>query len=215
MSYFNIPGWSGNPFDFPADFERWLQRLTALLNRTWYEDIRITPGSFDRPGISDPTFVAKTPGGGATTTYLCQFDVGNLASFSVQIPHSYIPGEDIKAHVHWTPAERGAAEGASATVGWKVDYSWANINGAFGAMATVDLSDACDGIDWQHQMTSDITITGTSKGISSMLVCNIKRTDTGTDDTWATNTSGNRPIFLEMDFHIPCNTIGSREWAAK
>jgi hypothetical protein len=209
--------WPPRPAGITADhfeFMAWLDILHQNLTTIQYDDVRITPSSFDRPGISDPTIVAQTPGGGATTTYMCQFDINNIASFTVQIPHGYLQGADIKAHVHWTPGARGTAE-STKTVGWKLDYSWASINGVFGAMATLDLSDACNGVDWEHNMTDDVTITGTGKGISSMLICNIKRTDTGTDDTWATNTSGNRPLLLEIDFHIPMNSLGSTGWAAK
>jgi hypothetical protein len=51
--------------------------------------------------------------------------------------------------------------------------------------------------------------------ISSMLLCNLTRTDTGTDDTWATNTSGNLPLILEVDFHYPIDTLGSRTSSSK
>lgn len=69
--------------------------------------------------------------------------------------------------------------------------------------------------DWKHQMTEDVTITATDKHISSMLLCNLTRTDTGTDDTWATNTSGNLPLILEVDFHYPIDTFGSRTSSSK
>ncbi len=100
-------------------------------------------------------------------------------------------------------------------MGWKVDYTWANINGTFGAMSTADLSDTCDGVDDKHQMTPEVTITGTDKSISSMLICNIKRTDTGTDDTWGGTASGQLPMILEIDFHFPIDTMGSRDWSTK
>jgi hypothetical protein len=188
---------------------------TLVLDEVVYDDIRVVPGSFDRPGASDPTMVAVTPGGG-TTTYLWEFKKNDIASFTVQLPHSYKTGQDIKVHIHWTPGDRGNEENGN-TVGWKIDYTWANINGAFGTMSTADCSDACNGTDWEHDMTPDIVIDGhtAAKGISSMLICNIKRTDTGTDDTWVSTTSGQLPLLLEIDFHFPIDTIGSRDWGAK
>jgi len=51
--------------------------------------------------------------------------------------------------------------------------------------------------------------------ISSMLICNIKRTDTGTDDTWASTTSWQLPFLLEVDFHYPISTLGSSDWYTK
>lgn len=192
---------------------KYSEDVGKVLNGTYWDDIRVTPGSFDRPGSSDPTIKAVTPGGG-TTTYLYEFAKNNIASFTVQLPHSYKVGSDISVHIHWTPGDRGNEEDGK-TVGWKIDYSWASINGAFAAMSTADLSDACDGTDWKHQMTPAVTISGTGKGISSMLICNVKRTDTGTDDTWASTTSGQLPLLLEIDFHFPMDMLGSREQSSK
>jgi hypothetical protein len=187
---------------------------TLELQETVWDDMRVVPGSFDRPGISDPNIVAVQPGGSGTTTYLYEFAKNDIASFTIQLPHGYKPGTDIYAHIHWTPGTRGNEENG-ATVGWKLDYTWASLNSNFGTMTTLDLSDACDGTDWKHQMTPDIVISGTGQGISSMLICNIKRTDTGTDDTWAGTASGQLPLLLEIDFHYQIDTIGSRQIGVK
>lgn len=180
-------------------------------NATVWDDIRITPGSFDRPGVADPAYVAYYPAGGGLGVYLPEFAKNDFASFTIQLPHGYKQGTDISVHLHWTPGDRGNEENG-ATVGWKVDYSWANADGTFGAMATADLSDACDGTDHKHQMTPQVTIDGhtTPKTISSMLMCNIRRSDTGADDTWASAVSGQLPLLLEVDFHFEIDTIGSR-----
>lgn len=189
---------------------------TLVLDETVWDDLRVTPGSFDRVGVSDPTIVAYDVNGGGTNTYLWQFDKNNIASFTVQLPHSYKTGTDIYCHIHWTPGANGVTESGN-TVGWKVQYSWANINSNFGTMATLDLSDACDGTNHKHQMTPDVVIDGhtVAKGISSMLICNILRTDTGSDDTWSGTASGARPMLLEIDFHYEIDTVGSRQISAK
>jgi hypothetical protein len=179
-----------------------------VLSTPAIDDIRIVPGSFDRPGVSDPAYIAYNPNGGAITTYLTEWQIDDIASFTVQIPHGYTIGTNISVHAHWTAGARGVAEN-SHKVGWKVDYTWANMDGTFGNMSTASLSDACDGTNHKHQMTPEVTIAGAGKGISSMLICNIKRTDTGTDDTWATNTAGNMPMLLEVDFHFEVDTLGS------
>ena len=183
-------------------------------NATVWDDLRIVPGSFDRPGVSDPAMVAYNPGGAGVATYLYEFALNNVASFTAQIPHNYKQGSPIYVHIHWTPRNRGVAE-AGATVGWKVDYSWANIDGTFGAMGTADLSDACDGTNHKHQMTPEVAIAGAGKNISSMLLCNVKRTDTGADDTWAGAIAGQLPLLCEIDFHYEIDTVGSRQQSAK
>jgi len=188
--------------------------LAMTGDATVWDDMRVVPGSFDRPGVTDPTIIAYDVNGGGVSTYLWQFQKNAIASFSIQVPHNYKSGSNIYVHIHWTPGPNGSAENG-ATVGWKIDYSWANINGNFGTMLTADLSDACDGTNHKHQMTPDVSITGTDKGISSMLICNVKRTDTGTDDTWAGTASGSLPLLLEIDFHYEIDTVGSRQRTAK
>jgi hypothetical protein len=179
-----------------------------------WDDIRITPGSFDRPGVADPTIVAYNVNGGGVSTYLYQFQKTAIASFTVQLPHTYAKGQSIYAHIHWTAGPRGNEESGK-MVGWKLDYSWANIDGTFGTMATLDLQDACAAADHTHQMTPEVVIAGTSKAISSMLICNVKRTDTGTDDTWSGTSSGELPMLLEIDFHYPIDMMGSRRRSVK
>ncbi len=182
--------------------------------RDEWDDLRITPGSFDRPGISDPAYVPYAPNGGGLTTYLPEFAKNDFASFSIQLPHGYKEGSDIYVHLHWTPGARGNEENG-ALVGWKVDYSWANINGTFPTMQTADLSDACNGVDHAHQMTPEVLISGAGKHISSMLICNVRRTDGGADDTWASAASGQLPLLTEVDFHFARDTIGSRTHSNK
>ena len=187
--------------------------MRHLAGMQW-DDIRVNPGSFNRPGSSDPTIVAYQPAGSGTTSYLYQFAKNNIASFTIQIPHGYKEGEDIFVHVHWTPGANGVTENGN-MVGWKVDYSWANFGSTFPAMTTADLSDVCDGTNHKHQMTAGVRITGSGKQISSMLICNITRTDTGADDTWSGTLSGALPMLLEVDFHYPINSIGSNEIEVK
>lgn len=181
---------------------------------TVWDDMRITPGSFDRPGISDPDIVAYDVNGGGVSTYLWEFAKNDIASFTIQMPHTWKEGTNIYCHIHWTPGSRGNEENGN-TVGWKIEYSWANRDANFGTMAVLDLSDACDGTDHKHQMTPDVAITGTGKTISSMLLCNVKRTDTGTDDTWSSTTPGQLPLLLEIDFHYEIDTAGSASRTAK
>jgi hypothetical protein len=188
--------------------------VTPVLDSYVWDDMRVVPGSFDRPGVTDPTIVAYDVNGGGVSTYLWQFQKNAIASFTIQMPHNYVINQNIYAHIHWTPGPRGNEE-AGAVVGWKLDYSWANINGAFGTMATLDLQDTCQGVDHVHHMTPDVVISGSGKDMSSMLICNIKRTDTGADDTWTGTASGSLPMLLEIDFHYPIDMMGSRQKATK
>lgn len=60
-----------------------------------------------------------------------------------------------------------------------------------------------------------VSLHGVGKNIFSMLMCNIRRSDTGTDDTWAGTASGQLPLLLEVDIHHESEAIGSRQRTAK
>lgn len=188
--------------------------LNIAVEQEVWDDLRITPGSFDRPGISDPAYVAYAPNDGALTVYVPEFGKDDFVSFFIQMPHGYKEGTNILVHLHWTPGARGNEENG-ALVGWKVDYTWANYGENFSDMQTADLSDACDGVDHRHQMTTEVSINGTGKTISSMLLCNVRRTDGGADDTWSSALSGQLPLLLEVDFHYRLDSLGSRTHSNK
>ncbi len=192
---------AGNYTEFEAD-----GTMVAHGNAATWDDMRIIPGAFVFAGLNDPTIVDWQPGGSGTTFKVYEFATSNQAFFTVQVPHGYKEGSNLSVHIHWTPGTRGNEE-ADKTVAWKLDYSWANIDGTFGVSATADMTDTCTGVDHAHLMTPAVDIPGTGKTISSMLVGRIYR-DTG--DSWVGTLSGQRPILLEIDFHFEQDTIGSR-----
>ena len=183
--------------------------LKMVGNATVWDDLRIVPGAFQFPGNQDPALQDWRPGGAGTTYKVYKFIKNDEVHASCQIPHNYKEGSDVYFHIHWTPAGRGNEE-SGAYVGWKVDYSVANIDGVFGSSATVDLSHACTGTDDYHEMTPDILVSGAGWTVSSILYLRIYRSDTGTDDTWASANASESPVLLEFDIHYEINTIGSR-----
>lgn len=181
---------------------------TLVLEEVVWDDLRIVPSTFDFPGVSDPTLVAYQPGGSGVTFQVYEFQKGDYAYFSCQVPHGYKEGADIKFHIHWTPGTRGNEEAGKA-VAWGIDYSWCNVTGTFAASAALDLTDTVTGTDHYHEITPDVSATGTGKTISSMLLCRIIRNNVA-GDTWVGTASGQLPILLEVDIHIPHDTVGSR-----
>jgi hypothetical protein len=128
------------------------------------------------------------------------------------MPHNYKEGTDIKPHIHWTPHTRGVAENGN-TVNWRLDLTVKNTNGIFGAATTYDLTDTCDGADDKNQFQyAAADITGTGLTISCMLIGRLYRL---AGDTWATNTAGNRPALLELDFHYEVDSPGSHTDSVK
>jgi hypothetical protein len=184
-----------------------------LISVAW-DDLRILPGAFTFAGASDPTLENWQPGGSGSTFKIWKFQKNDEVFASCQMPHSYKEGTDVCFHIHWTPADRGNEE-SGAFVGWKVDYSVANIGGNFGASATVDLSSECSGVDDRHELGACVTVSGTGLEISHIFWLRIYRSDTGGDDTWAGATTAQSPALLEFDIHFQMNTLGSREELTK
>lgn len=126
--------------------------------------------------------------------------------FEVQMPHCWKVGSRIYPHVHWSP---DTTDTGNCT--WKLEYSWANINDAFGAPATITATQAGSGTAWKHQLATfeaGAGIDGTGKTLSSMIACRLYRdapTDTFTGDAF----------LLEFDIHFEIDTLGSRTETSK
>jgi hypothetical protein len=171
---------------------------------TVWDDLRI-PGSSVQKGASAPdlgTFL------GSGNLLVNRFD-GNATTeqiyFTAQLPHSYKQGSDIYPHIHWTPTD-----GNAGNVKWQLEYSWQNINGTFSGTTTLTVTDSTDSTAWKHLLAPFSAITGTSKTISSMLVCRLFRDPSDGDDTY-----GSDAALLEIDFHFEIDTVGSRQALSK
>ena len=198
-----------------TDFER---NLEQELLRTWgklaqvinkgvgidnfeevWDDLRIS-GLSVRTNATAPDLITLGPSGGllalgfdgAATTEQCYF--------AIQLPHGYKQGSDIYPHVHWCPVNANAGN-----VKWQLEYSWANINEAFGAPTTIPVVAAAPGTEWKHTISSFAAISGTGKTISSMLMCRLFRNPGDGSDTY-----GSDAAFLEFDFHYQIDALGSQ-----
>ena len=178
-----------------------------LGDATVWDDLRIVPSIFDVPGGTDPDVNDYQPAGSGTTFKVYAFAKGDSGYFTIQLPHSYKEGTSLYPHVHWTPGARGVAESGN-VVQWRLDYSFADIDGTFPASTTVPLPDTCDGTDHKHQMTPMGTISGVGLGISSQMFGRIYRWNDASD-TWV-GTLTNLPIFLEFDIHFEIDSVGSK-----
>jgi len=191
----------------PADAKMWDIWIDTSDPSSVWDDLRIVPGAFSFSGTSDPVLGTWQPGGSGTTMRVWQFKQNDQVFFTCQLPHSYKQGTDLEAHVHWTPRQRGVTESGK-TVHWELDYSWADINGAFGVAANIDLHDTVDGTDDKHQVAGSTTISASGNMISSMLICRLWRNST---DSWAGASNANSPVVLEFDLHFEIDIAGSRE----
>jgi hypothetical protein len=170
---------------------------------TQWDDLRISAAS-TRIGATAPTMRAFGPSGNLFA--LC-FDSAqhDEVFFEIQMPHSWKEGSNIYPHVHWAPISATAGN-----VVWQLDYSWANIDGAFGAPATMTGdATAAGGTAWIHKLTTlksggNAYISGAGKTLSSMLVCRLHRDAGAGSDTLAEHVA-----FLEFDLHYQVDGFGS------
>lgn len=134
----------------------------------------------------------------------------NIIYFTAQLSHKYKEGGDIEFHIHYAIETDGSGGGAE-NVKWDFTYAWSNINGAIsvvtGSTITFDVQNQVDDTHYLGEIVA--TISGATKSISSILLCSLKR------DTSVADNYGADAYLLAADFHIPLDTIGSRQEAVK
>ncbi|MFA6492625.1 MAG: hypothetical protein WCV58_00545 [Patescibacteria group bacterium] len=167
-----------------------------------YDDLQ-QPGLLVRTNASAPDLVTFGP----VVTNLIIYGFDGTATleqvyFNVQLPHSYKLGTDLYPHIHWSPTDTSAGN-----VVWKLEYSWADVNGTFAAPTTIATTpQATGGTAWAHNVVSFPTISGTGVDISRILVCRLYRDPADAGDTYTHDAA-----LLNFDFHFEKDTLGSRE----
>jgi len=178
---------------------------TIELQNTVWDDLQVPISTARLPTMSPPNVTGYK--GGQVLAF------GNVADsfiyFNAQLPHTYKEGTDIKLHLHWVIPTSGAGGGAE-NVKWDCSYSWANIDGTFpvASTGTVTVDVQNDVLD-DHMVDTIVTISGSGKTISSMLICSLNR------DTAVANNYGDDAYLVGIDFHHEINTMGSRQELSK
>ena len=165
-----------------------------------WDDLQVPISSIRLGGVAPADEVAYKGG------IVLSFDDGSdeYVYFVAQIPHSYNEGSDLDFHLHWTPKVSGSGSGAE-NVKWDLTYSWINIGGSFpaesSATVTIDVQD--DSAD-DHKIDDVVTLSGSGKKVSSILICSLKR------DTAVANNYADEAYVIAIDFHFEKDTVGSR-----
>lgn len=197
---------SGNYAKFNSDGE-----LRLYGDTTQWEDLRVPVISTKLGGTKDPDFVKVFDDGGTSQgvfTYAFNKNTEEELYFAVQLPHGWMQGSDIKAHVHWFGSTNG---GVGTDVCWGLEYTWANIGATFGNTAIIygdtnDLEE--DIVADKHYLTELGSITATNKTFSSMILCRVFRDAAGVGGTDDYDYDAN---LLEIDFHYQIDSLGSNE----
>lgn len=161
------------------------------LNGEWTDSQ--SPALSDRVGGTAPNFAAMNGG-----IYGIQFATNEEVHGSFQLPHSAIPGGELRLHVHFTTA---TAPVAGTTVIWSVGYSIAGVNGTFPATATeAGTYTFADTTALVHRVQAIKTITLPSPAQSSILIFRAFRS--GGD-------SALEPFLLSIDGHFQQGSYGT------
>lgn len=177
---------------------------------TAWEDTQV-PALSITTGATAPSLTPGFAGSASLQTYYFQGGgaINDQCWFSVQLPHSYKENSNIIPHVHWSPTTDVAS--GNDTVVWELTYTWQSFNATFAGATTITCKSAGGAnAQWDHVIAPFASITGTSKGISSIMVCRLRRLDSDGSDTYGTNAA-----FLGFDIHYEVDSFGSNTQTTK
>lgn len=175
--------------------------LTLNGNATVWDDLRVPLSTVQTGGILDPDFAQfKDDGAGSEGVFAYLFDktLEEEVFFSVQMPHTWREGTNLKPHVHWCPVDTDTG-----AVVWGLEYTWSNIGAVFGNTTIITVTKAAGGTAYYHYLTAFDPIDATGKTASSMLVCRAFRKSADENDTY-----DNDAALLEVDFHYEIDKLG-------
>lgn len=185
--------------------------LRLYADATQWDDLRVPILSTKTGGSKDPTFTKVFDNGAGSQGVFSQMFSATVEEelyFEAQMPHAWMQGSDIEAHVHWIPSVNG---GVGEDVSWGLEYTWATIGEVFGN-TTIIYGDVNhlgeDLIADKHYLTELGAISATGKTFSSMLLCRVFRDATGAGGT---DDYGSLAGLLEIDFHYQLDSLGSNE----
>ena len=167
-----------------------------------WDDLRVPMEATKNGGANDPTFSQfSNNGAGSRGVYAYSFPTNTAARelfFSVQMPHTWFEGSDIRPHVHWAPSNINAGN-----VVWGLECTWNNMNSLV-STTTINTVTAATPLSKNIIVSALPAMIGTGKDISSMLSCRIFRDSNNVLDTY------NSAVFLlEVDFHYQIDSMGS------
>lgn len=154
-------------------------------------------------GQAAPDVVVHTVGGVVRSFY--GFDGGTTEERlggSIEIPHDYMMGEQIEAHVHWRPATTGTG-----TVIWYFDWEYSPPDAAPIPQTTlsVEVTIASNKQYWHLLSTFGfLAEPATPFSLGGKIGFNIRRTPT-------TDTYAGDALLEQPSIHVPIDTLGSSQ----
>lgn len=165
----------------------------SLTNTVW-DDIVVNLTTLSGPAGAPPTMAAFA---GPIFAWEFSGSASNALFFTLQIPHRYKHGSDLKPHIHWTKTT-----GSASDVIWGLDYVISSITSNYSATATTIYTTNTCPTSMQHTLSSFPTISGTGLTGSAVMVGKLYRlgeTDADTAQAWG----------LNFDVHFEVDKLGS------
>ena len=151
------------------------------------------------PSKSEPAFEDWIDG-----IFAYHFDAANdddwSLHLSLQIPHDWAEGTQLRPHMHWAPTTTNTGD-----VVWELDYIVANVNEAYPAAAsTLTVTDTADGVANKHQIADFGLVSGDGLRISAVFACRLTRLGDDGADTFTGDAVG-----ISVVFHYQRDSNGS------
>lgn len=168
---------------------------------TYWDDLRVPLSNTKiNPAQSEPDY--EDNGTGAFSWgFDPDSDSAYVLNFETQIPHSYVVGTDLEAHIHWLPPTTNTG-----SVRWKLTYWYAAYGDAVAGPFYLWVTQAGSGTAHEHQIADLGEIPGTTLGISAMIWGKLARLGDHADDTYTGSAYA-----VEIDFHFQLDQPGSAQ----
>lgn len=154
-----------------------------------------SPALSTRVGGTAPAFAAMNGG-----IYGVQFGVNEEVHGSLQLPHSAIPGGELRLHVHFR-FKNGDSPVENKTVIWSAEYEVAAVGGSFGSTATQSGTYTIGAADANKHLVQAIYIITMPSPAQSAIV-NFRVYRSGGD-------SAVEPFLMSVDGHFQQGSYGT------
>jgi len=182
---------------------------------TVWNDENLGAAFLSKPAASQPdedNFMDE--GGVDTGITTLAFAIGEKASGSFEIPHSYKNGSDFTFHVHWQGIT--APAGGTDNVQWRLTYTLQRDDQTLDAVTVIDSSDSAIDAQYKFIRTDIVVIDGSTKGnnggnvlMGDQFLFTLERVAATADDY------AGDALVATIGIHYEQDTVGSREILTK
>ena len=170
---------------------------------TIWDDLRF-PASSTKPGSTSPTWVdIGAPYAGLYVLEFSHSPANQYVFVDAQMPHDWLEGSALHAHVHWLNHE---PTGAGGDIVWTMDCAIAGIGDVLNEFVSTSVAMTVPATQFTHNLVEIGEIDMTGETLSSMIVIRLTRTADAAGDTY-----GDGIGLLEFDLHYERDGLGSRE----